>query len=251
MTTVDKTTTPPTDGDQGIPPAAPPIDTSNFVPRDQYEQELERVKSDMRAEFEAQQQEFTNKLVTSITGEQRDPNEIPPWERDGRNATATELSQWTTQQTIKTLERQKSDELKAQQDRERQIMATSQDQAGQWKNTWQDQIKYLEQKNRIPAMPDDIRVKVAKNEQLTEEERQHPSVLAQNKIFSTMMEKGVYNVVELWDRHLEGNYKAQPPGADAPISMSRTSGGGDEDVSYDDLHKTPMHDLVRQLWGKN
>lgn len=119
---------------------------------------------------------------------------------------------------------------------------------------WDNELAFLRSKEYIPAVDKDIQAKLTKGENLTDEEKNDPGLVAQAELFSTMNKlhqsgsDSTTSLRAIYHDHYQDN-KKEPAGADAPISGGSKSVDQSVGYSYDDVSKQTIGQIMRKNTG--
>ncbi len=157
---------------------------------------------------------------------------------------STEMDKESLKKEIKediVREKQEQEELQVKQAKEQEEAFNKTNEA--WQVYWDQQLKELEEGNKIPVMvnPDDpkdpgrvVRFDLFKELHVANEERQSKGLPID------------YNLKSVYYESYQEKQNKQPLGADAPIAGTRksVSQGNDKETEYQDIHKASFEDIL-------
>ena len=160
-----------------------------------------------------------------------------------------ELMDKTVSKAVEAFEK-KQQEARAKIDEESAANQTKQQQIVEANNEyWDKQLSDLETAGNLQSMPESIVKKLAEGKELTESERQHPSVSARAEIYSKSRELKDAGDADWWNlKYVAYRYGiGRNRGADAPVygNPSYSPEESHDTYSYEDIHNMSYQDIAK------
>lgn len=222
----------------------PEIDTDAIA-----EKAAQSVQERLEADFEkrlaeveaAATEKATKDIAEKIIGK-AEPEEYRPktWQqiKDDAVAEAEARIEAKTKAEREAEAKNKADSEKASAEKEKELH-----------KYWDSQIKAMTDDGRLPPVDEAIATKLQKGEQLTEEERNHPSLQARAKIYQLAKEHNEPNLELVFFKHLKSN--TTPPGMAAPVGGTTRSNNSwsKPDYTYEEIHNSSLEDLAKEAFS--
>jgi len=192
-------------------------------------------------------EEVRDGIIEKLTGE-KDKEGLSPWEKEKRAPKDyTEVAEWGTEKAKKEIRAEIEEKEKVQAKKTAKEKKATEAKQKEWNDYWDGQVNKLVEEGKIPAVNEDIQVKLAENKALTDEEKEDEGVQARREIFKLANENKESNLELVYYKYYSKG-ATKPAGATAPVFGSRkvvSPSGKGEEYSYDEIHgaKT-MRDLL-------
>lgn len=215
--------------EEQLPPPPPAIDP-------------EKLKEELRAEVS---QEIVNKLKPQEP-EAVDPDDIAPWEKEGRQPKDwKEVARFASAQAKKELNAEIEEDNRVAAEQQRQVQEAQAQYIAEINASWDEDFAELRAAGKLPAIVDP-------NDQNDPGKQAQIAVLQQmletNQQRTAQGKKAIMSVAAFHNLYYK-DPRQQPPGANAPVSLSRKSVSQPDpnQYSYQDIHNARWEDLEAQL----
>lgn len=200
------------------------------------------IESNLRGSIE---QEVSGKVVEKLKsafGLEEKEEKKTPWDKEGRNPTWTEALEYVANQTKEQLAAEAEAEAQKEAQEKAKAQEVEKSTVEQWNKYWDTQLTELEADGLMPKIESDKEDDPGRKARVALFETMH-------RVSSEREAKGLPAVTNLYEVRTRF-YKdptAQPAGADAPISGTRTASTADEGktFTYADIRNSSIEDLVK------
>lgn len=221
------------------------VDTAPIV--EQVTKEVTEKVSAQVAEQASEQAtaKVTENIIKSIRGKEPEPEDQPSWAKRGDKTPKSyeEVGEYGADIAVKRIEAKQAETAKKQEETAKQTKEADEKRTEDQNKYWTGQLKQLVEEGHIPAPAEGIQAKLDKNEQLTQKELEDPGIKARANLWAKAREAKEPNLRLVFFEHLKDTKQA---GSDAPVIGSRKSvkQEGEGEYTYEDIHNTPIEDLV-------
>jgi len=242
------------DQKQNIPPK-PEFDTEEFLEKasERAAEKAAEIAAAKAAEIEEKTtKKVKEEIIQKLTESQPIPEDAPAWVKRGEKAPKSwdevlQEAEVRAERKLTLREQEKLSEETRKKEEEQEKRAQS---IEQWNKLWDSQLDDLEKQGKLSAVPAEIKAKLAKNEQLSEEERQNPALLERFELQKIALDKKEPNLKVAYYEHYSQK-QSEPlamPVFGATKSVSTPSRSS---YSYEEIHGAQSYeDLLQELASK-
>lgn len=213
----------------------------------------EEIASEKMQEVEEKAaQRAREEILQKLSGNEPIPEDAPAWVKRGEKAPKSwdeVLQEAEIRAERRLTEREKAklaEETKKKQEEDAQKTRTTEE----WNKIWDAQLDDLEKQGKLPEVPKEIKEKIAKNEALTEDERNNPALLERFELQKVALEKQETNLKVAYYEHYNNRSRDIPTAPVFGVTRSASSTPRAE-YSYEEIHRTASYeDLLEELAKK-
>jgi hypothetical protein len=241
----------------------PQVDTSKIIEQvtqsvsQSLEEKLgEQVKSSVAVVSkditESIKEDVVGKITSALTGgvSQED---LSPWAREKRNPKSyEEVAEWSKLQAEKAIDAKLAEKESAAKAAKDEAEKTQTQKTAEMNQYWDQQLTSMVADQRLPAVSEAVQEKLAKNQPLTDEDRQDAGIEARKRLFELGTEHKETNLELVYFKYYlpEQQNKDKPSGSSAPvIGNAKSPSKNPGEFSYEELHGGSMFDHAKSVHG--